>query len=499
MRWLPSHGRHGLAAALTPHGIDVVEHVPRGGKLTVERHARSGEALASILEAAERLADLVESVGGRGRRLNLAVSGFEARYHVLELPPAQRKLLAPVVERELKRLEPDVIEPVVGFSFESPTWKGPRTVSPAVLAAVIPRSTLEILASTLERRGIALDHVTVTPQVMQRLYEVFCPAEDPVVLLVATPELTVIAAFVEGRVRLCWESNVRIAPGGAIDSDVLAGRLAAARHFVQQVSRGRAPAKVFLSADAEERPLLEDLARRAIAVTCEPLGPLQAAPGALLALAASLDAASQDRLDLLPASLKPSAAFEPRARTALAGISALVVAIAAWGAWSSLSRAAASWERGRELEAAAALEGRLQALEPVLRERREHASRVTLLLELESQRAVPPALLQAITAATPPAIQLDTITLERLERSWRARISGWGAGAHAAAAMRSVDEMFRELSRLLPGASVILDHLSDDVERGGEGAVRFAMAVTWDDEATGGRESKRSAAAEGRP
>lgn len=483
MRWLPSHGRHGFAAALTPHGIDVVEHVPSGGKLTVERHARSGEALASIPEAAGRLADLVESLGGRARRLDLVLSGFEARYHVLELPPAERKLLAPVVERELKGLEPDIIEPVVGFSFESPAWKGPRTVSPAVLAAVIPRSALEILAGTLERRGIALDHVTVTPQAMQRLYEVFCPAEDPAVLLVATPELTVIAAFVEGRVRLCWESNVRTAPGGAIDTDVLAGRLASARHFVQQVSRGRAPAKAFLSADAVERPLLEDLARRAIGVTCEPLGPLQAAPGALLALAASLDAASADRLDLLPRFLKPSAAPEPGLRAVAAAVSVVAVAVAGWGAWTGLSKAASSQE-GTDLEAVAALEARLEALEPVLLERKAHAGRTALLRELAELRRFPPSLLGAIALATPPAVQLDTIAIERQGRGWQARVSGRGAGIHAASAMGSVDHMFRELTRLVPSASVVLTDLADaGGEQTGEASVRFAIAVTLSDTA----------------
>jgi hypothetical protein len=479
MWWLSSPGRRGFAAALTPHGIDVVEHLPRGGRLTVQHHARSGDPLASISEAAARLADLVESLGGRGRRLNLVLSGFETRYHVLELPPAERKLLAPVVERELKRLEPDLVQPVVGFSFESPLWKQPRTVPPAVLAAAVARSTLEILAGMLERRGIALDHVTVIPQAMQRLYEVFCSAEDPLVSVLVTPELTVIAAFVEGRVRLCWESNVRAAPGGAIDQDVLAGRLAAARHFVQQISRGRAPAKVYLSCDPEERALLEDLTRRAIPVVCEPLGPVDAAPGALLALAASLDAASSDRLDLLPGFLKPSAASEPALRRMVAGACALAIAVAGWGAWSGLSRLAASSREGGDLQTLAALQARLEAVEPVLIERQAHAARLAVLGELAEGRRLPPRLLQAIALATPPAVQLDTIVVERVESGWQARVSGTGAGVHAASAMGSVDQMFRELAARVPDASAVLTHLSDaGGERPGEALVRFAIALT---------------------
>ncbi|GIW51627.1 MAG: hypothetical protein KatS3mg081_0982 [Gemmatimonadales bacterium] len=489
--WLPSHGRHGFAAALTPHGIDVVEHASRAGKLSVERHARSGEALTGIPEAAERLADLVESLGGRGRRLNLVLSGFESRYHVLELPAAERKLLAPVVERELKRLEPNIVQPVVGFSFESPSWKQPKTVPPGVLAAVIPQGTLEILASTLERRGIGLQHVTVIPQAMQRLYEVFCPAEDPAVLLLVTPELTVIAAFVEGRVRLCWESNVRTAPGAAIDQDVLAGRLAAARHFVQQISRGRVPAKVFLSAEPEERGLLEDLTRRTVPVTCEPLGPAQAAPGALLALGASLDAAAADRLDLLPSFLKPSVSSEPRLRVMVAGACALAVGVAGWSAWAGLSRAAGSSPDADDLTAAAALEARLEALEPILLERRAHAARVALLRELWDRRALPPALLEAIALATPPQVQLDTIAIERLERGWQARVSGRGSGTHAAAAMGAVDQMFRELSRRLPEATAVLTHLSDaGGDRPGETSVRFAIALDLNANAPGRQEGR---------
>ncbi len=494
MRLPPSHGRHGFAAALTPHCIDVVEHLARGGNLFVERHTRTGEALASIPVAAERLADLVESLGGRGRSLNLALSGFESSYQVLELPPAERKLLQPVVERELKRLEPNIVQPVVGFSFDSPTWHGPKTAPPGVLAAAIPRSTLEILVGTLERRGIALGHLTVTPQAMQRLYEVFCGAEDPVLLVLVIPELTVIAAFVEGRVRLCWESNVRTAPGGAIDRDVLAGRLAAARHFVQQISRGRAPAKVFLSADPEERPLLEDLISRAIPVSCEPLGPLQAAPGALLALGASLDAASADRMDLLPDSLKPQVAPEPRLRAMVAAVCTLAIAAAGWGAWTGLSRAAASSREGNDLEALAALEARLEALEPILLERKAHANRVALLGELAARRRLPPSLLDAIGLATPPAVQLDTITIERGEGGWQARVSGRGAGVHAASAMSSVDQMFRELARLVPSASVTLTDLSDTgSDRAGEASVRFALALTLKDTAPGYSEGTQPA------
>jgi Tfp pilus assembly protein PilN len=209
------------------------------------------------------------------------------------------------------------------------------------------------------------------------------------------------------------------------------------------------------------------------------LGPVDAAPGALLALAASLDAASSDRLDLLPGFLKPSAASEPALRRMVAGACALAIAVAGWGAWSGLSRLAALSREGGDLQTLAALQARLEAVEPVLIERQAHAARLEVLGELAEGRRLPPRLLQAIALATPPAVQLDTIVVERVESGWQARVSGTGAGVHAASAMGSVDQMFRELAARVPDASAVLTHLSDaGGERPGEALVRFAIALT---------------------
>jgi Tfp pilus assembly protein PilN len=474
--------RHRFAAVLTPHGLDVIEHLPRGRKLAVERHARSGEAFAGLAQAATRLADLMESLGGRKHRLDLVLSGFDVRYHVLELPTAERKLLAPVVERELRQLEPNLARPVIGFSYEAPLWDRPKTLPGAVLAAAVPQNTLEVLSSALENRGIRLHYVTVVPQAVQRLYEVFAEQEDPAILVLVMPEFTVIATFVEGRVRLCWESNVRSTPGGPIDEDVLAGRLAAARHFIQQTSRGSTPSKVLLAAESEERASLEKLVRHAAAASCEPLGPAHAAPGALLALGASLDAVAKDRLNLLPSHLRSSPLAEPVTRAVAAGIGALAVAIAGSGAWASLSQAAGSgadWD----LSEVAAIEARLEAVEPILRARKEHGARLAVFKDLARRRAWPPALLHAIAQATPEAVQLDSIVIQRLEAGWQARVSGTGAGFHAASAMGSVDRMFRELSLLLSGAKVTLAHLSDATgDREAEARVQFTIAITLEDE-----------------
>lgn len=473
-----SHSRHGFAAAVTAYGIDLVRHVPRGGRLTVEQHLHSGEPFASVAEAATALADLAESLGARNRRLDLALCGFDTHYHILELPPASEKLLRPVVEREVKELEPQLAQPVIAFSYQTPHWSKPKTLAAAVLAAAAPTSTIELIAATLEGRNIELGHVTVVPQAMQRLYEVFGAQQDPTMLVMVTSALAVIAAFVEGRVRLCWESNVRAVPGGPVDEGVLGGRLSAARHFIQQTSRGQLPSIVLVSAEPAERQAVEKLIREAVTANCQPLGPPHASPGALLALAASLDADSSDRLDLLPSHLKPSAAAGLGPRGVAAGIGTFAVAVAGWMAWTALSRVDSSYVSSRSVDSLAALERQLRGIEPVLLARKQHAERLAVLKALSGERSVPSALLAAIARATPSAVQLDTIRIERVENGWQGWAIGRGAGTHAAAAMRSIDQMFRELRQLLPDASVSFAHLSDAAqERAGEVLVRFSITI----------------------
>lgn len=470
--------RHGFAAALTPHGIDAIDHVHRVHGLAVGRHVRTGEALATVREAASRLADLVESLGGRGHGLNLVLSGFDTRHHVLELPPARPKLLGPVVERELKRLEPDLSEPLIGFSYE-PTYRGPRSLPPAVVAAAVPQSTVTIIAATLEERGIGLEHVTVVPQAMQRLYLVFADQHDPALLALVTPEVAVIAAFIEGRVRLCWESVVRPAPGGAIDLEVLGARLASGRHFIQQTSRGQTPLKVLLAAEPEEQGIVAQLVSDTLHIQSEPLGPPQASPGALLALGASLDAAGAGGLNLLPPWLKPSVGADPRLRTIAAAVCALAVTVTGWTAWLGIQRAARASESSSDLETLAAIEAQLQTIEPILLARREHAARLEILNRLAGERSVPPSWLGAVAQATPPAVQLDTLVIERQEEGWQMRLSGTAVGVHVASAMQAVDRMFRELRHLLPEATIGLLHLSDaSRDTAPDAAVEFAISVS---------------------
>ena len=403
-------GRRGFAAVLTPRGVHVVRYERVPGGLRAARYAREEGPYDDPREAAGRLAELVEAEGGRGARLALAVSGFGTFHQVLSLPPAPPELLAPVVARELARLHvfelPGLEDPVTGFARLGPPAGGPQPV----LAAAAPRPLLDALAAALGARRIALEHVTVVPQAVQRLYAAFVAAPGPAVVALLAPDSPVLAAFWQGALRLCWELILRQDGGAPADLTVLADRVRYGRLYLEQEFRPTSPVRVLLAAEPAER----EAAERALGATVERLGPEGVGPGALLALGAALDALDEGGLNLLPGAPARVARAERLARRLAGAGAAVLVTAALWWAWQGLGDA----ERAaRRAEAARrALETRSAALagiEPVLLERRAHAERVALLESLAGERARVYDVLAAVAAATPAAVRLDSLSLRR--------------------------------------------------------------------------------------
>lgn len=490
--WLERR-RCGFAALLTPQGVDVVLRAVRGGTLAVKRSMRAAETFRTGVEAAERLADLIEALGGRGSRLSLVLSGFGVRYHVLELPLAPPGVLAPVVRREFLRLEPDLIQPVIAFGQSLPVGRLPVT-SPSLLAAGVPRPLLESIVRVLASRGIALEHLTVVPQAVQRLYHTFGNNVDPALLILFVPELTVIAAFHQGQVRMCWEPIVRQAAGGPLELRVLGDRIAAGRHFVQQASRGQGPSAVLIAAEADERPPIEQFMAESVELPAQQLGPEQASPGGLLALGGAIDAASRGSLNLLPRGLQPSVATDPAWSTAVAAACGIAVATLGWLAWQNVGRATTAADLRSVRPAVEAATAQFTGHEPAARARYHHAMQLAVLGTLERERAVAPLVLSAITHAAPAAVRFDSLTIERRDDGWHARLSGIAAGRHAASAMQAVDRMYRNIRDRLPAATITLARLGDAGTLGANNAVvGFTLALVLENDLTQAPEPVSSA------
>src|SRR5687768_9694021 len=99
-----------FSATLTPNGIHLVEYRRGTRGLQVLRYTSHPGPFTDAATAAEALAGLVESEGGRGGRISIALTGLGSAHQILSLPPADREVLLPVVRRELRRFYPGLFE-----------------------------------------------------------------------------------------------------------------------------------------------------------------------------------------------------------------------------------------------------------------------------------------------------------------------------------------------------------------------------------------------------
>lgn len=476
--------RLGLAprfgALLAPNGLHIVEYRRGRRGLEIRRTHRHDTPATSIAEAAERLADLIRSAGGRGGRVAVALTGFGSCHTILALPPAKPELLRPVITRELLRFFPDLQDPLVEFVAVGASGDG-AGAKQEFLAGAARRETVGVLQGVLADREITLEHVTVLPRVLQRLRDSVAAGPEGVVLAVLPAAAPALGFFHEGGLRLFSEPLMRSGDARRL-ADVVPEQVERGLLFVRQQFHGATIGRLLLAAEPAEHEALSVLLGGMPGLRVERLGPGGVAPGALLALGAALDARDPAGLNLLPPGLRPPRQAERLSR-ALGAASAAVLALAAVGwAWTAVRAEARARDSVRELEQQ--LEERvvpLAAVRPVIDERQAHNLRLAFLAGLQAERMRLQDLLRAVALAAPAAIRLDHLSVARVEADWHVALAGRAEATTSAVAVRAIDRLFRELPRRIPVRDLTLDQLADATgaadEAGGDTASAGAEIV----------------------
>lgn len=482
---LPQLGRRRFSALLSPTGAWAVEYRRRGRRLDVaDARAATFDEPCDARTAAGRLADLLdEMASGRRVELALAIRGFDGSHNLLELPPAERELLRPVVLRELKRLYPDLDDPAFDFLRSGPPDAGTaRAGAPSgevpseareVRVGAVPGEVMRALHGRLSDRGVRVTHVTVAPEAIQRFFTGFVDSPDTVGLLFLLPGAPLLAFFHRGRLGIFRSPPVDTRADVDALVDAIAEEVKRGATFMRQRFRGAAVDRLLLAAEpasgavtpapdpaaepdeagperSAQRQELPSALRERLPVRTERLDAGGMEPGELIALGAALDAAAGG-MNLLPKRLRPGRDPERLTRGLVAASAALVIASAGLWAWSGVRGADAAhvrYETARqELERRIAP---LNRMRPVIEERRDHEARLEFRRSLQRERAGLQQALQGVALASPDAVRLDSIRVARAGDEWRARLGGRAEGRSSAAAAYAVDRFYRALPERVP-------------------------------------------------
>lgn len=473
-----------FAAVLTPSGHHVIHYRRRHKALEVTRYRKVESERPTIRAAAEQLADTIEAEGGRKARVAIAISGFGSCHHLLTLPSAEKEVLDPILQREMKRFFPDLFNEDEARPLISAIPAGaPPDESSAMrdlLVGGLPRSVLDEIATSLEQRSIELEHVTVLPATLTRLYESYVGYPETSAMAMVLQEDCVAGFFHEGTLRLFTETptsnrNVTSDPARLVADQVARGSL-----YLRQQFRGAETTTIWLGTEPEDQDHTEAKLAEVSDATVRSLDPGEPV-GALLALGAALDAQDPDGLNLLPEDMRPPSSAEEWSRTvAMIAAALLLLTTSAWAFTAVYSEASARERLHTQQETTAAQDLMFSRLEPVVRERQAHVVRSTILEQIVAERERIPSLLWPLQDAG-PGVTVNRYQIRRTEDGWQGLLQGTAVSYSSSAAAGVINGIHRDLSRELPEGALNIDDLSyvetpESAQSEGSIAVRFQFS-----------------------
>lgn len=436
--------RRRLVVVLEPAAVHVIDFREASAAIELTGRSRLEDLPDSVEEMAAAVASLIESRGGRGGRVVLALRGYGVRHHLLQLPPAEPAIWAQIVQRETQRLGPAAESPVISFVACGSTDRG-GNVQRDLLVGAAPRALVEALTAALRQRQIQLEHLTILPQAIRRaLREIEGEDAGAAVLLAMLDGGPLLAFFHEGELRLVIEPPLGGASGDA-RVNVIHDAIERGLMHMRQQFRGSRPDRLLIAAPAGEEEAISDQLRRRMegpgALDVKGLG----APESLVALGAILDAEGSEGLDLRaeagPRKKRTAAGRPSRARRHRPVLVGGVVAAALW----SLAGSGLAWARAREVRAleseVASRDARLMEVLPVLQARRAHDERTELLTALAADDRRLDAMLHGIGAEIPGDVRLESLELRRGLDEWELTVQGTAFSGSSAAALGSIQTL----------------------------------------------------------
>ena len=468
-----------FGALIDPDRVYVIEYVRQAAGVEIVDHMSVARSMPSIEEATGALVDLLRSSSGRGEaQLTAAIRGFGISYHLLTLPPAGADVLAPIIDREMRRLFPDIEDPLVGFAVgghidrrtgmpaTDNRRKVPERRSPAggevlpleILAAAAPRHVVNTVAESLQLAGIRLDHLTVVPQAMARLYREVNGSPDPAALAIMLQGSPVIGVFQGGDVRFISEPPPSEEGISAVDIQTVIDQVGRARMYLRQHFRGADIDRIFVAAEPADQAHVDAVLNAALNVDVVPLAPAMGPPAAIAALGSVLNAETGADMVLYPSPKELRRVVQrSRARTwtlAAAAICGLAITLAVF---MTVTAARAAGELRRERAAADTQMARIAPAMGVIAERRANMDRTAAMAAHVSARQQLARVITGIRLAQPPNVELGSASISRVPEGWRVSISGTALGPAGADVLEGVAEFQRELPARIPLQQFSLD------------------------------------------
>ena len=468
-----------VGAYVCPRGVYTIECKRDGGSIAVERRFEVSVQVDNPTSAADQVIRALRSAMITNADVAIAIRGFGVAHHVLQMPPATDELLTPIVDREVRRLEPQLVNPVVGWTPLPPLDVGPET-SPqrSLLAAAIPADVVQAIEQRLQAAGYRLLHLTALPSAMQRLLEEFDPATDSTAFVAPLPDGAFIGFSLNGALRLIVEPPSQ--QDAEHEAAALAEEVELGVMFVRQQFRTTQIDRITLVGSKVSLSDAETALTERLHVPAKRLSVRDLSPAALTALGAVLDAQATAPLSLGGATLGTR---ELRAQSTLTSISfAALVLVALLGAWLMT-------ELVREKRASSALHTAqrrveqdafgLAPLRSTADQRRMFRDAVAALRLVATDRAELQQVLSGIAATVRPPVRIDSLRLSRAATGWVGNLAGTVSGTTNARAVQTLHDLYRELPLRLTTDSLHLDELAyaDAQDDAGAALVRFQLSL----------------------
>jgi hypothetical protein len=465
-----------VGAYACPRGVSAIEYRVTGKGIEVLRTFDHPARINSERQAADHLLRILQDAGIKRAGMALTIRGFGVVHHMLALPPARDELLTPLVDRELKRLEPQLDEPRVGW-IGLPVDPAEMTDAPPqrqVLAAAVPKHVGDALAAAIAAAGHRLAHLTALPAAAQRLHEQFVPDGSPSALVAPLDDGALLAFFLGGAMRLVVEPPV--AEGDSLDAPAIAEELELGAMFVRQQFRGAQVARVVIAAPGDSFMGAEAVINERLGVPVTRMNVQHLSAGALVALGGVIDSRSEQPLSLLggPQRASPAGMLAPVSWAAV--LLAFVV-----GAYAMI-------EAFRTRDAHAELAGARQRIDAEsfgLTGIRETADQRRLLRDAvgalrlsERDRRELQNGLSTLGGIVVAPIRLDSLHLDRGSDGWMSTLGGQVSAETNARSVERLHEFYRDLPRRLGVEELSLGQLSygdANPETGTSGSVRFQI------------------------
>lgn len=475
-------GRTALVGAyVCPGGVFAVELVRTRGGYTVARSFESAVPLNDPQEAASELVDALASAGCRRADVAITIRGFGVAHHVLQLPPASDDILSPVVEREMRRLEPHLADPSVAWiSLPQMRVVGPEAPDQrAVLALAAPRGLTGVFTDVLRDAGSRLIHLTALPVAMQRLVEEFETDSQAAGIVSPLPDGAFLGFALDGALRLVIEPH--LPQDAEHELPALAEESQLGVVFVRQQFRGARIDHLSLVGSKHSMRDAETVLSERVGVPVSRYDIRDLTPAGYAALGGVLDARSPSPLSLGGSSREQ---LRPRSASALenaswAAVAAVVLLAGLTTIQAFRSRDAAVALRDARDRVARDSIG-LAPIRTVAAQRRVAQDAVQAMQLAARERIDLQRSLVGIASAVRPPVELDSLLLAPANDGWRVLLGGRASAETSARAVQWLHDLYREIPRRLRVDSVKLDQLTYD-EAGAPGAsgdatVRFQLS-----------------------